>query len=170
MVNGNTKYPSQLKSYLRGENKNNHGSFSILIKVMAFNKANLRDLIAATGLVISNWIQIINFSARVTVKFEGWPQTRQIWGIWKLRLAYSPETPNLGQNRWCLSTSTEIDRVITGFYCIVFCEFENYTFKITAASLRSQWVKGWQNLHFLTYRSLPFWHSPTEACHFGSHQ
>ena len=28
--------------------------------------------------------------------------TRQIWGIWKLRPAYSPETPNLGQNRWCL--------------------------------------------------------------------
>ena len=25
--------------------------------------------------------------------------TRQIWGIWKLRLVYSPETPNLGQNR-----------------------------------------------------------------------
>ena len=28
-------------------------------------------------------------------------ETRQIWGIWKLRPAYSPETPNLGQNRWC---------------------------------------------------------------------
>ena len=28
-------------------------------------------------------------------------QTRQIWGIWKLRPAYSLETPNLGQNRWC---------------------------------------------------------------------
>ena len=27
--------------------------------------------------------------------------TRQIWGIWKLRPAYTPETPNLGQNRWC---------------------------------------------------------------------
>ena len=27
--------------------------------------------------------------------------TRQIWGIWKLRPAYSPETPNLCQNRWC---------------------------------------------------------------------
>ena len=27
--------------------------------------------------------------------------TRQIWGIWKLRLANSPETHNLGQNRWC---------------------------------------------------------------------
>ena len=35
-----------------------------------------------------------------------WPQsirvsTRQIWGIWKLWPAYSPETPNLSQNRWC---------------------------------------------------------------------
>ena len=28
-------------------------------------------------------------------------QTRQIWGIWKLRPAYSPEQPNLDQNRWC---------------------------------------------------------------------
>ena len=28
-------------------------------------------------------------------------KTRQIWGIWKLQPAYSPETPNLGQNRWC---------------------------------------------------------------------
>ena len=37
------------------------------------NKANLRDLIAATGLVISNWIQIVNFSACVTVKFDGRP-------------------------------------------------------------------------------------------------
>ena len=27
--------------------------------------------------------------------------TKQIWGIWKLRPAYSPETHNLGQNRWC---------------------------------------------------------------------
>ena len=40
---------------------------------MTFNKANLRDLIAATGLVISNWIKIVNFSACVTVKFYGWP-------------------------------------------------------------------------------------------------
>ena len=36
-------------------------------------KANLRGLIAAIGLVISNWIQIVNFSARVTLKFNGWP-------------------------------------------------------------------------------------------------
>ena len=32
------------------------------VKYPSMNKANLRDLIAATGLVISNWIQIINFS------------------------------------------------------------------------------------------------------------
>ena len=37
------------------------------------NKANLRDLIAATGLVISNWIRIVNFSACVTMKFDWWP-------------------------------------------------------------------------------------------------
>ena len=38
-----------------------------------------------------------------TSHIAAWSQlkTRQIWGIWKLRLAYSPETPNLGQNRWC---------------------------------------------------------------------
>ena len=30
------------------------------------------DLIAVTGQVISNWIQIVNFSTGVTVKFDGW--------------------------------------------------------------------------------------------------
>ena len=33
-------------------------------------------------------------------------KTRQIWGIWKLRPAYSPETPNLGQNRYVSSRVT----------------------------------------------------------------
>ena len=45
----------------------------IWIHLISLNKANLRDLIAATGLVISNWIQMVNFSAHVTVKFDGWP-------------------------------------------------------------------------------------------------
>ena len=50
-------------------------TYSQLISVCCavYNKANLRDLIAATGLVISNWIQIVNSSDRVTVKFYGWP-------------------------------------------------------------------------------------------------
>ena len=30
-------------------------------------------LIAATSLVFSNWIQIVYFSAHLTVKFDGWP-------------------------------------------------------------------------------------------------
>ena len=41
------------------------------------------------------------FLSGVTLKFDRWPWTRQIWGIWKLRPAYSPETPNSGQKRWC---------------------------------------------------------------------
>ena len=47
------------------------------------------------------WVKINDFFSRVTLKFDGWPQTRQIWGIWKLLPAYSLESPNLGQNRWC---------------------------------------------------------------------
>ena len=35
------------------------------------------------------------------LKFHVCKGTRQIWGIWKLRPAYSPETPNSGQKRWC---------------------------------------------------------------------
>ena len=39
------------------------------------NKANLRDLIAAAGLVILIKLDsIVNFSARVTLKFDGWPR------------------------------------------------------------------------------------------------
>ena len=38
------------------------------------NKANLRNLIAATGLVISNWIQIVDFQPTgLTLNFDGWP-------------------------------------------------------------------------------------------------
>ena len=46
-------------------------------------------------------VKIDDFFSRVTLKFDGWPSTRQTWGIWKLRPAYNPETPNLGQNWWC---------------------------------------------------------------------
>ena len=38
-------------------------------------------------------------AAKKDIKNE--TQTRQIWEIWKLRPAYSPGTPNLGQNRLC---------------------------------------------------------------------
>ena len=58
---------------LMSENGHYFRDDDILKCIFLYNKANLRDLIAATGLVISNWIQIVNFSARVTVKFDGWP-------------------------------------------------------------------------------------------------
>ena len=42
---------------------------------MTLNKANLRDLIAATGLVILLiWDSNRRFFARVTLKFDGWPR------------------------------------------------------------------------------------------------
>ena len=42
-----------------------------------------------------------SYPASKGIKRMGILLTRQIWGIWKLRPAYSPETPNLDQNRWC---------------------------------------------------------------------
>ena len=37
-------------------------------------KCKSGDLIAAIGLVMSNWKQIVDFSACVVVKFDGWPR------------------------------------------------------------------------------------------------
>ena len=82
------------------------------------NKANLRDLIAATGQVISNWIQIINFSACAIAKFDGSPR-KTIGHFTILRQAlciisnplvnsnwiYSPETLNSGRNWWYIIPS-----------------------------------------------------------------
>ena len=56
-----------------------------------------------TGVIVRKcpiWVKINDFFSRVTFKLDRWPWTRQIWGIWKLRPAYSPEKPNLGQNQW----------------------------------------------------------------------
>ena len=79
-----------------------------------------------TGVTVRKWLSWVLTSVSLTFDLWPWPfawtsllslvispdnfmmirwwehsQTRQIWGIWKLRPAYSPETPNLGQNRWC---------------------------------------------------------------------
>ena len=45
---------------------------------------------------------LLYLTYKISVRNETFEQTRQIWGIWKLRPAYSPETPNLGQSRWFL--------------------------------------------------------------------
>ena len=46
-----------------------------------------------------------NFAFSIRLDWKKIYATRQIWGIWKLRPAYSPETPNLGQNWWCFVPS-----------------------------------------------------------------
>ena len=95
-----------------GQNRCFFVSCDLEICKMILNKANLRDLIAATGLVISNWIQIVNFSARVTVKFDGWPCKTKghlfyatssfvhyFVPIGEFKLELQSETLNSGQNR-----------------------------------------------------------------------
>ena len=72
-MNSNRSYSPETPNL--GQNRRFFEPCDLEIWRMTFNKANLRDLIAATSLVISNWIQIVNFSARVTVKFDGWPRT-----------------------------------------------------------------------------------------------
>ena len=68
-VNSNLSYSLEMLN--SGQNQRFFVLCALEIWQMTLNKANLRDLIAATDLVISNWIQIVNFSARVTVKFDG---------------------------------------------------------------------------------------------------
>ena len=76
------------------------------------NKANLRDLIAATGLVISNWIQIVDFSvtvrkrltrvkirgflSRVTLKFDEW-HWKTIWHLFYLTLSFVNNFKAMGE-------------------------------------------------------------------------
>ena len=70
------------------------------------NKANLRDLIAATGLVIPNWIQIVNYSARVTVKFDGWPR-KNIRAL----LLYNGKLCASFQTHWCIQTGFTVQKL-----------------------------------------------------------
>ena len=80
-----------------------------------------------------------------------WPQkiTRQIWGIWKLRPAYSPEMPNLGQNRWCfVPCDLEIWwMTLENNRAHLICYFKLY------ASFRSHW---WFKTG-VTVRKCPIW-------------
>ena len=75
--------------------------------------------------------------------------TRQIWGIWKLRPAYSPETPNLGQIRWCfVPCDLEIWwMILENNRAPLLCYFKLY------ASFRShRWIQAG-----VTVRKRPIW-------------
>ena len=66
------------------------------------NKANLRDLIAVTGLEILHKVDSNRrFLARVTWTFDEWPRkTLGHLSCTNSNRSYSPETLNSGQNRW----------------------------------------------------------------------
>ena len=78
-----------------------------------------------------------------------WKQsTRQIWGIWKLRPAYSPETPNLGQNRWCfVPCDLEIWWMTLENNRASLC-----CFKLCATFHSHRWIQTW-----VTVRKRPIW-------------
>ena len=75
--------------------------------------------------------------------------TRQIWGIWKLRPAYSPETLNLGQNRWCFVPSDleiwwmTLENNRASLLCC---------FKLCATFRSHRWFQTW-----VTVRKRPIW-------------
>ena len=72
----------------------------ILCVVISFNK-NFQYCLQRTLVLQIDCFQLYSFNEIVNFNFAKQLETRQIWGIWKLRPAYSPETPNLGQIRWC---------------------------------------------------------------------
>ena len=65
------------------------------------NRAPLQCYFKLCASFCSHWQRCQHSIFKMLNDFEIQGKTRQIWGIWKLRLAYSPETPNLGQYRWC---------------------------------------------------------------------
>ena len=83
--------------------------------------------------------------------YIGLTLTRQIWGIWKLRPAYSPEMPNLGQNRWCfVSCDPEIwwmtleNNRASLLCCFKLCAtFHSHWWNQTGVTVRKRpiWVK-----------------------------
>ena len=82
--------------------------------------------------------------------------TRQIWGIWKLRPAYSPETPNLGQNRWCfVPRDLEIWRMtLENNRASLLC-----CFKFCATFHSHRWIQTG-----VTVRKLPIWVKFDDFC------
>ena len=77
--------------------------------------------------------------------------TRQIWGIWKLRPAYSPETPNSGQKRWCFVPcdleiwwmTLENNRAPLLCYFKVYASFHSHRWIQAGVTVRKRpiWVK-----------------------------
>ena len=83
-----------------------HQSSKLAWKLLLYNFTQLSWGPMSWVKWIKNKYKKVTHSSRLVIRDSILHQltiyvTRQIWGIWKLRPAYSPETPNLGQNRWC---------------------------------------------------------------------
>ena len=137
------------------------------ISQMTMNKANLRDLVAATGLVILLKLDSNRrFFARVTLKFDGWSRkiirhvfyTTSSFNLciisdpsgnsnWR----YSPETVNLCQNQrfvepcdlriWCMTLKN--NRAPLLFYLKLCASFRSHWWIQTGDTVRKWpiWVK-----------------------------
>ena len=136
-----------------------HGS-----KDLAFmlNKANLRDLIAATGLVISNWIQIVNFPARVTVKFDGWPW-KTIGHFFYTLSRFVHHFKYIGE--FILDLQSRNAQLGRNWWYVIPCDLEIWWmtlgnnrapllcyFKLCASFLSHWWIQNW-----VTVRKRPIW-------------
>ena len=86
----NDKYHHIYSLHLRNNFNKQLNWYDKFGRLFAFN-------LTIVSILINNFTRNIIFSS----KFPNIVLTRQIWGIWKLRPAYSPETPNSGQKRWC---------------------------------------------------------------------
>ena len=73
----------------------NHQPYGCLLNRLFGRRSKKTSKLCVTGLCAGNSPGPVNSPHKGPVT-----RTRQIWGIWQLRLE-SPETPNLGQNQWC---------------------------------------------------------------------
>ena len=71
------------------------------MKVTQMPLVHAVNLVANGGNTSCGVDVIMSQDKEIEMSHRIYKKTRQIWGIWKLRPAYSPETPNLGQNWWC---------------------------------------------------------------------
>ena len=81
-------------SWYYGSSKQSHLVFVLMMHVYIY----MYCVLDRTGNIFFSILDVFEKLSSPRCPFK---KTRQIWGIWKLRPAYSPETPNLGQNGWC---------------------------------------------------------------------
>ena len=104
--------------------------YTSIVAVLVTNKANLMDLIADTGLVtLLKLDQNCWFSARATLKFDGWPKKKQ-WGTSSIlyHVLYIISNPSVNSN-WNYSRERSIWTKIGNFLSHVTLKFDRWHWK-----------------------------------------